>query len=60
MRLSSIIKQFEQGYYRHYGKTSLPSHLKALAALKDCRSEYSPVQQPAQSVDLSCPICIQG
>lgn len=53
MRLSSIIKQFEQGYYQHYGKTSLPSHRKALSALKDCRSEYSPVMK------LQCHECDQ-
>ena len=45
MRLSSIIKQFEHEYLQHYGKTSLPSHRLALARLKDCRSEYSPMMK---------------
>lgn len=45
MRLSAIIKQFEAGYYQHYGNTSLPSHRHALSALKDCRSEFSPMMK---------------
>jgi len=51
MRLSSIIKQFESEYNQRYGKTSLPSHHKALGALKDCRSEYSP------KMELQCSKC---
>lgn len=42
MRLSSIIKQFEQSYFQRYSSTCLPSHRLALSRLKDCRSEFSP------------------
>lgn len=47
MRLSSIIKQFEASYFKEYAKTILPSHRKALDALKKCRSEYSPLMKLA-------------
>ena len=45
MRLSHIIKRFEADYLRCYGQTSLPSHRHALARIKDCRSEFSPMMK---------------
>ncbi len=47
MRLSAIIQQFEGDYVEQYGNASLPSHHKALSALKGCRSEYSPMMKVA-------------
>ncbi|MCF6254301.1 MAG: transposase [Thiomicrorhabdus sp.] len=47
MRLSSLIKQFEADYFHQYGHTCLPSHRKAVSALKQCRSEYSPLMKLA-------------
>lgn len=45
MKISSIIKRFESDYLHHYGQASLPSHRHALARLKDCRSEFSPMMK---------------
>ena len=45
MRLSQIIKRFEADYLQLYGQTSLPSQRHALARLKDCRSEFSPMMR---------------
>ena len=42
IRLSSIIKTFETRFLAKYGKTLLPSHRKALGAMKNCRSKQSP------------------
>ena len=40
--LSSIIKTFEAAFLDQYQDSILPSHLKALAAMKDCRTSSSP------------------
>lgn len=45
MKISHIIKRFESDYFHHYGHSSLPSHQHALARLKDCRSEFSPMMK---------------
>jgi len=38
MRLSSIIKQFESEFFTQYSGRILPSHRKALSAMKVCRT----------------------
>lgn len=43
--LSSIIDQFEADFLNTYQKQVLPSQLKALSALKICRTQHSPVMQ---------------
>ncbi len=40
--LSSIIKTFEAEFLDQYQDAILPSHLKALSAMKDCRTAASP------------------
>ena len=40
--LSSIIEQFEADFLSRYQDQILPSHLKALAAMKNCRTSASP------------------
>ena len=40
--LSSIIEQFEADFLSQYQDQILPSHLKALGAMKDCRTSASP------------------
>ena len=45
IRLSSIIKTFEAEFLAQHQKQMLPSHRKALAALKNCRSSQSPKMQ---------------
>ncbi len=40
--LSSIIKTFEAEFLEQYHDSMLPSHRKALAAMKDCRTSLSP------------------
>ena len=40
--LASIIERFEPDYLRQYGATCLPSHTKALAAMKRCRTQLAP------------------
>jgi len=42
IRLASIIKTFETRFLAKYGATLLPSHRKALGAMKNCRSKHSP------------------
>ena len=42
IRLASIIKQFENDFIQKYQQNLLPSHFKALAAIKICRSTHSP------------------
>ena len=49
--LSSIIDQFEADFLSQYQNQILPSQLKALSALKICRTQYSPVMQ------VSCTEC---
>lgn len=40
--LSSIIKTFEKSFIAQYGSRLLPSHRKALTAMRICRTEQSP------------------
>ena len=40
--LASVIERFEADYLVQYGATSLPSHTKALAAMKRCRTQLAP------------------
>lgn len=47
MKISTVIKHFESDYFRQYKDSCLPSHRLALARLKDCRSEYSPMMKLA-------------
>lgn len=49
--LSSLIDQFETDFLNTYQDRLLPSQLKALAALKVCRTKHSPVMQ------VSCTDC---
>lgn len=42
IRLSSIINEYEKEFRQKYKKNLLPSHLKALSAIKICRSSQSP------------------
>ena len=42
MQLSSIIKTFEHSFLTQYRARLLPSHYKALAAMKNCRTKLSP------------------
>ncbi len=42
MRLSSLIRQFESSFLAQYSGQVLPSHHKALAAMKLCRTPQSP------------------
>lgn len=51
IRLASIIDQFEGEFLKTYQKTILPSQFKALHALKNCRSDTSPLFK------LSCSDC---
>jgi len=41
IRLASIIKEYEKEFKQTYKKHLLPSHLKALASIKICRSSQS-------------------
>ena len=43
--LSSIIKTFEAQFLAHFANAVLPSHRKALAAMKACRTSSSPLMQ---------------
>ena len=45
MTLSSVIDQFEADFLKTYQQQILPSQLKALAALKICRTQSSPMMQ---------------
>lgn len=40
--IASIIERFESDYLSQYGASSLPSHAKALAAMKRCRTQLAP------------------
>ena len=40
--LTSIIERFEAAYLTQYGSAVLPSHRKALSAMKRCRSNMAP------------------
>jgi len=42
IRLASIVKQFEKDFIQKYQKHLLPSHFKAINAVKTCRSTHSP------------------
>jgi len=45
MRLATLIQQFEDDFLTTYSGCILPSHKKALAAMKHCRSEHSPLMR---------------
>ena len=49
--LASIIEQYEPAFLKTYQGKILPSQLKALQALKNCRTEYSPMMR------VSCSDC---
>lgn len=40
--LSRIIEEFEQGFFKKYKDSILPSHIRALGAMKRCRKEHGP------------------
>ena len=40
--IASIIERFESDYLSQYGAASLPSHAKALGAMKRCRTQLAP------------------
>ena len=42
IRLATIIEQFEADFIRQYQQQLLPGHHKALSAMKQCRTQYSP------------------
>ncbi len=42
IRLSSILKKYEHEFIDSYKQRLLPSHCKAIGAIKDCRSIHSP------------------
>lgn len=41
IRLADIITEHEDEFLEHYGKNLLPSHSKALSAIKTCRTTFS-------------------
>jgi hypothetical protein len=49
--LSELIKTFEPAFRRDYGKRLLPGHLRALSAMKLCRTAQSPMMLT------QCPAC---
>jgi len=51
IRLTSIINEFENDFLKAYQRSILPSQFKALHALKNCRSDMSPLFK------LSCSGC---
>ena len=42
IRIASIIERFESDYLSQYGASILPSHARALGAMKRCRSTLAP------------------
>jgi len=42
IRLASVIEQFERDFFKTYRSKILPSHQRALTALKSCRTRHSP------------------
>lgn len=42
IRLAHIIKEHEDDFLKKYAKLLLPGHLKAIEAIKICRSQHSP------------------
>jgi len=42
IRLASLIEQFGKAFIQQYSDRLLPSHLKAIERMKQCRSSYSP------------------
>jgi len=42
IRLASIIKEYEEDFIKKHSNQLLPSHYKALSAIKTCRSIHSP------------------
>jgi len=69
MLLSSVIGLFETSFLQHYKNRLLPSHKKALGAMKDCRTRHSllmlarcgeceePVYIPHSCGHRNCPHC---
>jgi len=51
--LASILKMHEKDFIQRYQRKLLPSHLKAIAAIKNCRSIYSP-KMLMQCADKMC------
>ena len=51
IRLASIIDQFSTHFVQHYQQQLLPSHLKALSAMKLCRTRHSP------KIQMQCQTC---
>ena len=51
IRLASIIDQFEPDFLNTYQGKILPSQFKALQALKNCRTEYSPMMMRVSCAD---------
>jgi hypothetical protein len=45
MKLSGLITQFESSFRDEFRAQLLPSHYKALQAMKICRTKHSPVMQ---------------
>ncbi len=45
IRLASLIEQFEADLFHTYGEQLLPSQRNALAAMKRCRTKYSPMMK---------------
>ncbi len=45
IRLANIIDQFGTDFIQHYQHQLLPSHLKAMSAMKLCRTSHSPKMQ---------------
>jgi hypothetical protein len=42
IRLADIITQHDDEFVERYAKDLMPSHRKALAAIKNCRNTFSP------------------
>lgn len=69
--VSSVINEFESSFLKKYASRILPSHKKTLAAMKMCRSAFSPqmlarcsnqecqnfVYIPHSCGDRNCPHC---
>lgn len=45
IRLASVIDTFEADFLRHYRERLRPEHYRALAAIKRCRTQASPMMQ---------------
>lgn len=56
MALATIIREFEVSFLERYAGVLLPSHKKALAVMKSCRSLASPMML-TQCSDEDCQLC---